>query len=184
MGDPKKQRKKYQTPSHPWERDRIEKEKILTENYGLKNKKEIWKAQSMLRKFTAQTKKLIATHTEQAKKEEQQLLSKLFKYNLITKDAKIEDVLAIDINKILERRLQTMVFKKNIARTPNQSRQFITHGHIFVDNKKVDVPSYLISRDEENKISINPSSTLSKDDHPERKIKPKKVKKESKEENE
>ena len=49
MGDPKKQRKKYETPLHPWQGERILAEKKIMEEYGLKNKKEIWKMNSMLR---------------------------------------------------------------------------------------------------------------------------------------
>ena len=51
MGDPKKQRKKYTTPRHPWQRDRLDEERQLLKDYGLKNKKELWKFESLLRKF-------------------------------------------------------------------------------------------------------------------------------------
>ena len=40
MGDPRKLRKKYYPPSHPWQKIRIDEEKILMKDYGFKNKKE------------------------------------------------------------------------------------------------------------------------------------------------
>lgn len=179
MGHPKKTRKKYQTPSHPWQKDRLEEEKILMKEYGLTNKKGLWKTDSNLRKVKRQAKKLITSTTEQGQKEKQQLLLRLFKYGLAQKTSKVEDILELTTKDFLERRLQTLVFKKGLSRGIKQARQFITHGHIFVNNKKVTVPSYFVSIDEENKISYNPTSSLSKDDHPEHPIK-KELKKEEK----
>ena len=92
---------------------------------------------------------------------------RLFKYSLIQKNARIEDILDLTINDFLERRLQTIVFKKNLSKSIKQARQFITHGHIFIESKKVTIPSYFVAVDEENKITYNPKSTLSKEGHPE-----------------
>ncbi len=167
MGDPKKQKKKYETPQHPWKRERIEKEKVLLKDYGLKNKGEVWRAESHLRRLTSQAKKLISSKTEQAKKEEKQLLTKLFKYNLVSKGAKIEDVLSLAISNILDRRLQTIVLKKGLAKTSKQARQFIIHHHISINDKLVTVPSYFVRTDEEDKISFHSTSNLAKPDHPE-----------------
>ncbi|MAG50144.1 30S ribosomal protein S4 [archaeon] len=167
MGDPKKQRKKYSKPKHPWEEGRIKEEKELKMEYGLKNKKEIWKTESKLKKIKDQTKRLITNKTEQAKKEEKELLLKLYKLGLIKKSAKLDDILSLDLKSILDRRLQTLVFKKNLSTSVKQARQFITHGHITISSKKIDVPSYLVNLDEENKISFFGRSLLSKDDHPE-----------------
>ena len=41
MGNPKRHRKKYSTPAHPWQRARIEEERELSKEYGFKNKKEM-----------------------------------------------------------------------------------------------------------------------------------------------
>lgn len=168
MGDPKKQRKKYETPLHPWQGERILAEKKIMEDYGLKNKKEIWKMNSMLRNAKTQAKRLVTQKTDQAKKEEKQLITKLVKLGLAQADSKMEDVLGIDISNILNKRLQTVVLKQGLARSPKQARQFIIHGHIFINNKKVSVPSYLVPVSEETKITFNPNSKLSNVEHPER----------------
>jgi small subunit ribosomal protein S4 len=183
MGDIKKQKKKFYPPSHPWQEKRIEEEKILLKEYGLKNKREMWKMHSILKNFYAQAKKLTTTQTKQSEIERAQLLAKLFSLGLLDKESKLEDVLTITIKDVMNRRLQTLVFKKNLARTVNQARQFIIHNHIFVGAKNITMPSYLVSRDEEVVINFAAKSSLSSPDHPERVVEEKPVvkKKEKKE---
>src|SRR3989344_3247052 len=168
MGDPKKSKKKYNTPAHPWIKEKIEEEKILTREYGLKNKREIWKMESKLKNYKDQAKKLIAIHTEQSKKESQFMLEKLQKYGLIKNTDSLDPVLELTLRDILERRLQTLVFKKGLAHTINQSRQYIVHEHIMVEGKKMTVPSYLVNMKEESLISFSLNSTLHNEEHPER----------------
>ncbi|MBW2980217.1 30S ribosomal protein S4 [Candidatus Woesearchaeota archaeon] len=174
MGDIKKQKKKFYPPTHPWQKTRIEEERTLFKEYGLKNKREIWKMHSILKKFYAQAKKLTTTKTKQSEIERSQLLAKLYSLALLDKDSKLEDVLTITIKDIMNRRLQTLVFKKNLARSIKQARQFITHSHIFVGGKNMTRPSYLISRDEEVSINFRAKSSLSNPDHPERFVEEKK----------
>ena len=166
MGHPKFQRKKYTTPTHPWQKSRIEQEKSFMKEFGLKNKQEIWKNDSILRRFKTQVKNLIKLDTEQAKKEEELFRKKLAKYDLLPATFKLEDVLALETKDLLNLRLQTQVFKQGFAKTPNQARQFITHGHILINNKKIDIPSYIVLKTD--KISFSSSSKLSNTQHPER----------------
>lgn len=180
MGDPGRLRKQYEGPRHPWQRERIDKERDIFKEYGLKNKREIYKAQSVLRVFATQAKRLTAlrsTLNPQVKKEEEQLLTRLHKLGLLNAGASLEDVLSLSIRDILNRRLQTLVYRKNLARTAKQARQFIIHNHIFVNNHRMNVPSYLVPREEENLISYSPSSAIADKDHPER-VQPKELKQE------
>ena len=110
MGDPRQIRRKYDTPKHPWREERLEKEKVILADYSLKNKKEIWKMQSVLKRYSNQAKRLANADTEQAKKEKGQLIDRLFKYGLVKKGSDIDDVLSLTIENILDRRLQTPVF--------------------------------------------------------------------------
>ena len=171
MGDPRKRRKKYSTPQHPWIRERIDKERGIMKSYGLKNKKEIWKAESLLKRFREQAKKLISDTSEQGKKEEKQLFDKLIRLGLVDKSVKVESVLDLELEDVLERRLQTLVFKKELAKSVDQARQFIVHGHINIGEGKMTVPSYLVGVEEEVLLSFNNKSDLSKVDHPERFVK-------------
>lgn len=168
MGDPRRIRKKFSGPSHPWQKERIEEEKVLLKEYGLKNKREVWKATSKLRNFKIQTKKIIRTKSNQSEKEKIQLLKKLVNLGILNENAGLEEILGLSVNVILERRLQSVVFRKGLARSMNQSRQFITHEHIMIDNKKMTAPGFLVPKALESKISFSTSSSLFSEMHPER----------------
>lgn len=151
----RKQGKNYETPTRAWQRDRIQDEKHIIDEYGLTSKKEVWKAQSMVRKFRRQARKLNAEENETQKEE---LLDKLTSLGILDSGASINDILDTDIEDVLERRLQTIIYRRGLADTPKQARQFITHGHVMIDNRKVTVPSYLVTEDEEDDIRISPGS--------------------------
>lgn len=168
MGHPKLKKKTYSKPTHPWQKERIEEEKALLTEFGLKNKKEVWKVASLLRKYARQAKHLIALNTPQAEIEKSQLLKKISSLGLISETAKIEDVLTITLRGILSRRLQTLVYKNKLAKSIRQARQFISHEHILIGNKKITSPSYLVSKKEETLINFAPNSPFFNQDHPER----------------
>ena len=174
MGAPKKQRKKYSTASHPWQKERIEEESILLKEYGLKNKTEIYKMRSILKGFADQAKNLITSKTKQAEKERIALLNKLSKLGFITKTGNVDDILDLSINDIMDRRLQTLVYKKAMARSIGQARQFIVHEHIVLGNKIMTVPSYLVPVEDEQSINFVANSKLADSEHPERAVKVKK----------
>lgn len=184
MGDPRKHRRKYSTPGHPWQKERIDRENKLSEDYGLKNKKELWRHDSMLKQFKTQAKDLISRDDKQAEIEQKLFLQRLEKLNLLPADSKLEKVLELKLENILDRRLQTMLVKKGLARTYTQARQFVVHGHITINGNVVDVPSYLLNAAEESAIQFDSKSPLSDTEHPERQLKTKglKPKEEEKEE--
>ena len=168
MGDIKKIRKKYETPKHPWNRERIEIEGELKKQYGLKNKKEIWKMDSKLRNFKDQVKSLSTRTDAQGNKERMQLMAKLVKLGLLKESEPIDKVLSLEVKDILERRLQTLLHKKLLARSVGQARQFIVHGHIRVNDSKITAPGYMVKASEENAIQFSATSALYDKDHPER----------------
>ncbi|MBN2142541.1 30S ribosomal protein S4 [Candidatus Woesearchaeota archaeon] len=170
MGDPGKIRKKYDTPSHPWQSDRIKDERAIRAEYGLKNKKEIWRMETMLRDFKNQAKSLASRVDEQSKLEEKQLIEKLVTMGLIQAGDGLDKVLGLTLKDVFDRRLQTFLVKKGLARTMKQARQFITHGHVMVDKKKITFPSYYVNLKEQSLIEFVPKSELSREDHPERVI--------------
>jgi len=148
MGDIKRKRKKYKKPKKPFDKQRIEEENNLVKKYGLRNKKEIWKAESEIGKIRRRAKALIPK-TEEEKKE---FFEKLNKIGLNVKD--ISDVLALKKEDWFERRLQTFVFKKGLANTINQARQMITHRKILVKGKITKSPSFIVTKDLEGEVSI------------------------------
>lgn len=145
----KRQRKKYEKPVKPWDKARIEKEKEIMKNYGLKNKREIWRAEAILRKYRRLARELAAKRDKQ---KEKILIEKLVKMGMLAENSSLDNVLELTLNDILDRRLQTIVFKRGLSNSIKQARQFIVHGHIKINGRKVVYPSYLVSKDEEDKI--------------------------------
>ena len=161
MGDPKFSRKTYDTPSHPWQGERIQNENVIVREFGLKNKTEVWKAQSLLRNFRKQSRDLQArlrTGDAQAKIEANALIGRCSRMGVLpTTGGNLNDILVLQEADVLNRRLQTIVFQKGLASTIMQARQLINHGHIFVDGHKVTVPGYIVLRSEESSVGYNPS---------------------------
>ena len=168
MGDPKRIRKKYDTPGHPWIKSRIEDEKRISKEFGTKNKKEIWKMETTLKNFKNQAKKLISLDSAQAKIETEHLFRRISELGLAQGNISFDTVLGLTIDDIMTRRLQSVIVEKNLARTVKQARQLIVHEHITVDGKVITSPAYLVSVKEEAVLSYAHTSSLFKEDHPER----------------
>ena len=168
MGHPKFARPKYDTPPHPWKADRIEEEHAIRNNHGLKNMTEIWKAKSQLRRHRRQAMKLIGrvdTSEGHFAREKEDLLRSLHSKGLIGSDAIIDDILSLSAEDILNRRLQAQVYYKGLACSMKQARQLVTHGQICIGEQKVTVPSYPVSRDEEEHNRYHPRSNLNDENH-------------------
>jgi small subunit ribosomal protein S4 len=152
MGDPRKLRKKYTPPKHPWDAERLAEEKKLVDSFGLKNKKEIWRADFTIRKLRYLARGLVGIPINQRKGEEEKLLGKLQKLGLLKEGSTLDDALSLKTEDLLARRLQTLVWRKGLAATLTQARQFITHGHISVNKRRVDAPGVIIGNEEESAI--------------------------------
>ncbi len=172
MGDPKFSRAKFERPSHPWEGERIKAENDLLKKYGLKNKKELWRSQFVLRRFRQRARELqarVRTGDTQAEKEREQLLRRLGRLGLLPLEGTtLDDVLTLDVEAVLSRRLQTLTFLKGLAFTPRQARQFVVHGHVSIDGRRMTVPGHLVTRTEEIVITYDERSPISNDLHPAR----------------
>lgn len=175
MGDPKRQVNKYSGPRHPWERARIDEEKVLSRDYGLKNKKEIWKESSAIKNIKKQVVMLNSIVGEKADQQKAEMLKKLIELNLLNEGQTLDDALNLTTQNIMERRLQTQVVRQNFARTMKQARQFITHGHVKVNGKKITSPGYIVNKEEQFKIEFVGISKLADPEHPERKVPEKEV---------
>ncbi|MEM5855096.1 MAG: 30S ribosomal protein S4 [Candidatus Aenigmatarchaeota archaeon] len=144
-------KKKYEKPRRPWDKERIEKEKELMKKFGLKRKKELWRAEAILRKYRRIARNLVGKKDE---KKEKILIEKLKKMGFLKDGNSIDDVLSLTVENILERRLQTIVFMKGFANSIKHARQLITHGHVKVNGRKIQYPSYLVPIAEEDKIEV------------------------------
>lgn len=139
--------KRYSKPRKMYDKVRIEEENVLVKKYGLKNKREIWKAESAIGRIRRQAKKLITV----GKEKQEELLNKLKKEGF--KVEKIADILALDKEDWLKRRLQSILIEKRLAK-PRQARQLIAHKHVSIGGKIVNIPGYIVKINEEDKIEI------------------------------
>ncbi len=152
MGQPKKKRKLYETPRKHWDKRLLEAERKLSDTYGLVNKREIRRPMTWLKYKRKQTKGLLALPMDKRMQRQQELISGLSKIGMVRPDGTLDDVLGLKIEGFLEKRLQTMVFRKGLANTPKQARQFVTHGHIAINGKRVSSPGYVVPVNEANAI--------------------------------
>jgi len=157
----------YETPNHPYQGERISEESGLTGQYGLKNKEELWRAQSELRAYRREARKLLG-RTEADDVETREFLARLKKLGILDESDSLDDILSLDETDILERRLQTVVYRKGLANTTSQARQFVSHGHVTVDGRRVTRPGSKVTVDEESTVSFDSTSPLTDELHPER----------------
>ena len=171
MGHPKFARPKYDTPTHPWKKARIEEEHALKEQFGLKKvggMKEIWKAKSKLRRWRQNAMKLIGrvdTSEGHFSREKDDLVESLYRRGLLGDGATLDDILLLTVEHVLSRRLQSQVYYCGLASSMRQARQLVIHGHIGVGDQKMTVPSYIITRDDENVLTYHHTSPLTDDSH-------------------
>jgi len=170
MGDPKKPRKKWEGPSHPWRKEILEQELELMGRYGLRNKRELWIAKTVLRRMRGKARRLLALPPEERERRGRPLIRKLYKTGLLpSEDATLDDILSLTVDDVLERRLQTIVYKKGLASSIYHARQLIAHGHIAINGRRIRSPGHLVSREEEDKIDYYPLSPYARRREEERK---------------
>ncbi len=161
----------YETPNHPYQGERIAEESGLLGKYGLKNKQELWRAQSELRNYRREARDLLGQtqgDTDAATVEAEEFLTRLQRIGILGEQDNLDEVLSLDITDVLERRLQTVVYRKGLANTTQQARQFISHGHITVNGSRVKTPSMKVDVAAEDTVSFDSGSPLTDELHPER----------------
>ncbi len=144
MGEPRRLNRQYDVPRKLHDKQKMINDRKLEREYGLKTKREIWKAESIVRNYRKMARNLLAGNIDDYEKRTRELLGKLQRTGIFTKDHTIDDVLKLQASDLLERRLQTQVFRRGLALTPKQARQLITHGHIIVNGVKRTAPSSIV----------------------------------------
>jgi small subunit ribosomal protein S4 len=162
MGDPKNPRRAWKKPRNPLNYDLKMEELKTLGTFGLKTKRELWKAHTELSRLRHQARSLLALRQEIREKKEPILMKSLSKVGLVEESSTLDDVLNLQVTDLLSRRLQTVVQKKFSFKTPYQARQAVVHGHIMIGDRIVSVPSYSVGMNEENQIHLAPGSSLGK----------------------
>lgn len=151
-----RKKKLFVRPKKAYEASRIKEENVLLKKYGLKSKREIWKSLAKINYFRSRAKELAKSSME----EQKVLFGKLTALGI--KVDSISDVLALKIENLLERRITTIVSKKELAKTPQQARQMVVHKNILIDGKVVNSPSYVVPVTQENLISLKTKTKKTK----------------------
>jgi len=147
----KRKHKTYSRPKRPFDKVRIDEEEKIKEEFGLKNKREIWKADAKIKSIREKAKKLISSD----EKEKQAFFDRLKKIGF--KVNSISDVLSLDKRDYMKRRLQTILVEKHMASTMKGARQLITHKKVLIEGNAVNSPSFVVPLHLENKISLKKS---------------------------
>lgn len=155
MGDPKKSRKTFRRPRQIWTTEQLSSELYLIGSYGLRSKSELWKAQTKVADIRNQARELLALTVEARQVQETKLLNYLHKLGLVKESATLDDVLNLKLEDILERRLQTIIMKKGVSKSPQQSRQLVVHGHVSIGERVINIPGYMVRKDEEPTIVLH-----------------------------
>ena len=158
MGDPKTSRKVWKKPKRPLNYDLKMDELKTLGTFGLKTKQELWKTQTELSRVRLQARSLLALRQEDRKRKEPILMQSLTKIGLVDESSTLDDVLNLQVNDLLSRRLQTITQRKLFFKTPYQARQAIVHGHVMIGDAIVTIPSYIVKTEEENKIRLTAES--------------------------
>ncbi len=160
MGDPKTPSRIWKKPKRPLNYNLMMDELKTLGTFGLKTKRELWKARTNLSKLRHQARSLLALRQEIRKEKEPVLINSLSKIGLVDKNSTLDAVLNLQVTDLLSRRLQTIVQRKLYFKTPYHARQAIVHGHIMIGDRIVTIPSYVVKIDEEPKIHLIPESSF------------------------
>jgi small subunit ribosomal protein S9e len=151
-------------PRKAFEKERLDSEIKICGEYGLRCKREVWRVQLVLARLRKRARELLTLEENDQRRifEGQALLRRMFKYGLLNPETEngLDYVLALTLHKLLERRLQTRVLKGRLAHSIHHARVLIYGKFITVANQLCDVASYMVTVENENKIDLQPGTSI------------------------
>ncbi|KAJ1657026.1 ribosomal 40S subunit protein S9B [Dispira simplex] len=149
--------KTYKVPRRPFEKERLDQELKLVGEYGLRNKREIWRVAYTLSNIRRAARELLTLEAKDPRRlfEGNALIRRLIRIGVLDESkAKLDYVLGLKIDDFLERRLQTQVFKLGLAKSIHHARVLIRQRHIRVGKQIVNVPSFIVRLDSQKHIDF------------------------------
>ena len=153
----------FKKPMRPYEKERIHNELKVVGEFGLKNKRELWRAHYTVAKIRKAARNLLMLPENDTKRifEGAALLRRLTKLGVLDETKqKLDYVLSLTPSDLLERRLQTQVHKHALAKGPHHARTLISHRQIAVGQQLVNQPAFLVWKEKENEIGYAANSVL------------------------
>ncbi|KXJ26617.1 40S ribosomal protein S9 [Exaiptasia diaphana] len=153
--------KTYTTPRRPFEKERLNQELKIIGEYGLRNKREVWRVKLSLAKIRKAARELLTLEEKDPRRlfEGNALLRRLVRIGVLDESRmKLDYVLGLRIEDFLERRLQTQVFKLGLAKSIHHARVLIRQRHIRVRKQLVNVPSFIVRLDSQKHIDFSLNS--------------------------
>ena len=139
----------------------IERRIQLAGEYGLRNKREIWRIGLILSKIRRAARELLKLDDKDPKRlfEGNALIRRLVRIGVLDESRmRLDYVLSLKIEDFLERRLQTQVFKSGLAKSIHHARVLIRQRHIRVGKQIVNVPSFIVRLDSQKHIDFSLTS--------------------------
>lgn len=149
--------KTYKVPRRGFNAERLDQELKLAGQYGLKNKHEIWRVSYTLSNLRRAARELLTLDEKDPRRlfEGNALIRRLIRTGILSEDkAKLDYILGLKIEDLLERRLQTQVFQLGLAKSIHHARVLIRQRHIRVGKQVVDIPSFIVRLDSQKHIDF------------------------------
>ena len=153
--------KVYSTPRRAFEKSRLDQELKLIGEFGLRNKREVWRVKLQLAKIRKAARELLTLEEKDPRRlfEGNALLRRLVRIGVLDEGKmKLDFVLGLKIEDFLERRLQTQVFKLGLSKSIHHARVLIAQRHIRVRQQIVNVPSFVVRLDSQKHIDFSTTS--------------------------
>ncbi len=145
-----------------WDLARIESSRSLVKEYGLRNLKELWEAESEIGKVRRHAREMLSGASDRLEETRKSMTERLSRLGVTGKDATLDSMLDLNERALLDRRLQTVVFRKGLSNTIKQARQLITHGFISIGGNRMTRPGYLVEALAESQIGYYKPIDISK----------------------
>ncbi len=169
MGSPKRNRSKFEKPKERWSLERIKADNSLVTEFGLKNMSELWKVQTEVSRIRRNARELLSGSGSGSEDVKGRIIGRLQRLGIVSTGATLDNLLDLKENDILNRRLQTVVYRRGMARSMKQARQLTVHGFISINGRKVNRPGYMVDVESERglgyykSIEIAPPKPTSED---------------------